>query len=242
MLGRHCRWEKCRRALRGTPANPISPSKDRTPSQHNTPSKSQAGLAATSPFPPDPSTPTLTPMSTRTRALLHVPHAPNRRSAPTSFEGPTPSTTQLPKLRVQGRALPGRPRRSCAVSDSLLQRPPSSKRRWLTRLAACFAPPLRSPCFLSGGCSEVVSLGICLIAAPRGSNPPLRFNLQPATRSDAQNHGSKPSCAAPRRHSTSTQPQSCTGLGSGGPRHGPAGKNARKRNESNQISPLLQRG
>ncbi len=45
----------------------------------------------------------------------------------------------------------------------------------------CFAPPSPEPCSLPGGCSAVVSRGIRLLSAPRGSNPPSRNNLQPAT-------------------------------------------------------------
>ena len=74
----------------------------------------------------------------------------------------------------------------------------------------CFIHPLRGAFSLSGGCSEVVSRGIRFVAASRGSNPRSRFNPQAAPRCSALNRGSNPSCAQPRRHSTSTQPQSCT--------------------------------
>ena len=45
----------------------------------------------------------------------------------------------------------------------------------------CFTSPLRGPCSLSGGCSPVVSRGICLVAAQLDSDPRSRNNLQAAT-------------------------------------------------------------
>ena len=69
------------------------------------------------------------------------------------------------------------------------------------------APPPR-PISLSGGCSPVASRGICLVAAPRGSNPPSRFDLQAAPLCGPHIRGSIPSCARTRRASTSIQPQS----------------------------------
>ena len=63
----------------------------------------------------------------------------------------------------------------------------------------CFIrPPKRPGPYLRGalGCSLVVSRRICFVAAPRGSNPRSRFNLQAGPRFGAQNRGSSPSCAA----------------------------------------------
>ena len=85
------------------------------------------------------------------------------------------------------------------------------------------------------GCSPVVSCGIRLIAALRGSNPRSHNNPQaglPLRRPDEE---TSPSCAQPRRDSTVIQPQSCIAAPPRVARHGRAGKNARRRNESNRT-------
>ena len=105
----------------------------------------------------------------------------------------------------------------------------------------CSAHPLHRPgpyLRRALGCSEVVSRGTRSVAAPRGSNPRSRVNPQGATRSRRQHRGSSPSCAQPRRNSTSIQPQSCAGHGRRVPRHGGAGKKRVERNETNRMAAL----
>ena len=64
--------------------------------------------------------------------------------------------------------------------------------RGLPCLGGCFTRPLPSAVSLSGGCSQVVSRGIRLIPAPRGSNLRSRVNPQAATHCWPPNRGFNP--------------------------------------------------
>ena len=164
---------------------------------------------------------------------------PNYRTMPPLFEGPNlrcqapppqarpaslvppPPTPHLPHPLLYPHAHPHAPAHAT----------PALPTRRLAALPCCLEvvshPPLRGPgpyLRRALGCSEVVSRGIRVIPAPRGSNPRSRFNVQAAPRFGPQNSGSNPSCTQPHRHSTSIQPPSCTGHGRRVPRHGGAGK------------------
>ena len=88
----------------------------------------------------------------------------------------------------------------------------------------CFIHPHRGPCSLSGGCSPVVSSGIRVISAPRGSNPPSRNNPQAGLPRRRPHKNTIPSCPPSRSGTTANQPQSCFGTPPRDPRHGTAGK------------------
>ena len=129
--------------------------------------------AAIRPYPPTPPTPYPTPMPTRTR--------------PPAIVLPAEAGTSTPR-----------------ASNSRCSPTPQGVGAGLALLpGGCFAHPLPSAFSLSGGCFQVVSSGIRLVAAPRGSNPPSRFNPQAAPLCGPHIRDSNPSCAHPRRHSTS---------------------------------------
>ncbi len=98
-----------------------------------------------------------------------------------------------------------------------------------------FHTPLFRPCPLSGGCSAVVPIGTRLLPAPRGSNPRLRNNPQPATPPRSPDEKTSPSCAPSPRGTTAHQPQTCFGPPPSDPRHGGAEKKRAKRNDSTRM-------
>ena len=84
------------------------------------------------------------------------------------------------------------PRRQGNLDASRVQQPlqPNAAGCGCRACPACFIHPHRGPFSLSGGCSEVVSLGTRLVAAPRSSSPRSRLNPQAAPSPVAPQPGS----------------------------------------------------
>ena len=96
-------------------------------------------------------------------------------------------------------------------------------------------PPLRRPRpYLRRvpGCSPVVSYGIRLIAAPRGSNPRSHNNPQAGPPLPTAGRRDESKLRPTPSRLNLDQPQTCIAAPPRIPRHGSAGKNARRRNES----------
>ena len=113
-----------------------------------------------------------------------------RRQGPRRIPPPASAAAQRRKLRVQGvpcchPPLSPHPLASPTITPcppTARARPPSSSPRPLSPVPGrCSAPPSSDLTPLSGGCPAVVSRGIRLVPATRGSNPRLRNNPQPAT-------------------------------------------------------------
>ena len=149
-----------------------------------------------------------------TPSILYPIPMPADRTKSLHFQRPTPSTAQLPKLRVQGLPCPPAVPGGCFICPS--ERPGAYLRRAL-------------------GCFPVVSRGIRFVAAPRGSNPRSRNNLQAGPHLRWPDENTNPSYAVSCRDSTSIQPQSCTGDGEALPGTDELGKNAK--NGTNRIEP-----